>query len=133
MIFEARFRTSTITGTIATFIGLIEDTAGTNAVPITQDGDVLSDNNLVGFQRLEGDPDALDTVYTANGITAVTVGSDAYTLVADTWTKVGMWFNRNDVRLGWIVAVLNGEAVQSTVDLDWVRVAQRRVLSATNP
>lgn len=165
LIFEARIRTSTITNTKhSIFVGLLEDVAMTNAIPITQDGDVLADQNLVGFHRLETDGDTLDTVYTANGITAVTVKADAYTLVADAWTKLAMVFNRtgsnllefyvngvmlpdtkaipsaagtdfpNDVRLGWVAAVQNATGTTpGQTDLDWVRVAQRRVLSATNP
>jgi hypothetical protein len=164
LIFEARIRTSTIANTKhGIFVGLIEDVAPTAILPIAAAG-TLSDNNLVGFHRLEADGDKLDTVYKANGVTQVSVETDAFTLVADAWTKVGMWFNRlgtnvleflvngvplattlaipsgagddfpNDVQLGWIVAVLNATATTpGQTDLDWVRVAQRRVLSATNP
>ena len=92
--FEARVKSSTITDTKhGFFLGLIEDVALTATVPIAAAG-TLSDNNFVGFHRLEGDGDQIDTVYKANGVTQVTVQADALNtaLVADTYTKLGMVF-----------------------------------------
>ena len=162
LVFETRLKMSTIADTtIGVFAGLIENVAPTAIVPITAAG-VLSANNLVGFHRLEGDGDKFDTYYKADNVTAVAVQADAVTLVADTYIKLGMTFNRggdnilryysdgleltnskfipsaagtdfpNDVRLGWIVAVLNGAGSSpGTVSLDWVRCAQRRATAAT--
>lgn len=91
--FEARVKTSTITDTKhGFFLGLMENAALTATVPIAAAG-TLADQNFVGFHRLEGDGDALDTVYKADGVTQVTVGTDAVTLVADTYVKVGMVFD----------------------------------------
>lgn len=160
LVFEARISTTTVTDTKhGILVGLCEDTAFSATVPIAADG-TKADINMVGFHRLEGDGDALDTVYKANGVTAVTVQSDAQVIAADTYYKLGMTFNRrrdnrlrfyingleltttkeipsaagtdfpNDVRLGWFVAVLNATATTpGSANVDWVRVAQRRVTS----
>jgi hypothetical protein len=97
--FEARILTSTIADAKHNiFIGLMEDAALTATVPLSATG-TLADQNLVGFQRPEtvrsvaGTGGAiLNTVYKANGVTAVTVQSDAVTLVASTYVKLGMVF-----------------------------------------
>lgn len=140
LVFEARVKSSTIADTKhGIFVGLIESAALSATVPIAANG-TLADQNLVGFHRLEGDGDKIDTVYKADGVTAVTVKADAITLVADTYVKLGMVFNRggdnvlrfykngveladtkaipsaagtdfpNDVRLGWVIAALNATA-----------------------
>lgn len=90
--FEARVKVSTIADTkFGMFLGLMQNVALTATVPIAADG-TLADTNLVGFHRLEGDGDYVDTVYKADGVTAVTVGTDAKVLVADTYVKLGMVF-----------------------------------------
>ncbi len=90
--FETRVKFSTIADTKnGVFIGLLEDVALTATVPIAAAG-TLADKNFVGFHRLEGDGDAIDTVYKADGVTQVTVGADALTIAADTWVKLGMVF-----------------------------------------
>lgn len=94
---EARLKVSSIGDTIAGVLaGLIEATTLTAIVPITAAG-ALADKNLVGFFRLEGDGDQLDTVYKADGVTAVTVKADALAdlptttaLTASTYVKLGM-------------------------------------------
>ena len=137
LVYEARVKTSTIADTKHGFLlGLCEDTAFSATVPIAAAG-TLADLNFVAFHRLEGDGDYVDTVYKANGVTQVTVKADAQVLVADTYIKLGMVFNRkgdnrlyfyadgielpdykeipsaagtdfpNDIRLGWFPAVLN--------------------------
>lgn len=158
LVFECRIKRANITATFGFFVGLIETAALSATVPITAAG-ALSDNNLVGFFQPEGDPDGVDTTYKANGVTAVTVQADAITLVADTYVKMGMTFNRggdnilrfynngfeltsskfipsaagtdfpNDVRLGAVVAFLNGATAALSGTIDWIRVAQRRVTS----
>jgi|GEM_PF-1038995 len=88
--FEARIKVDTIADTKnGVFCGLMENTALTAVVPITAAG-ALADVNLVGFHRLEGDGDYFDTVYKANGVTQVTVQSDAALIAADTYVKLGM-------------------------------------------
>lgn len=78
--------------------GLMADTAITATVPITAAG-ALADTGLVGFQRPEtakagaGTGGAtLNAMYKASGVTAVTVQADAGTLVAATYTNLGLKF-----------------------------------------
>lgn len=90
--FEARVLTSTITDTKhGIFLGLLENVALTATVPIAAAG-TLSDNNLVGFHRLEGDGDYFDAVYKADGVTQVTVQADAALIAASTYTNLGLKF-----------------------------------------
>lgn len=155
--FEARIKSSTITDTKhGIFLGLMEDVALTATVPITAAG-AIADKNVVGFHRLEGDGDMFDTVYKADGVTQVTVGSDAVTIVADTYVKLGFIYDPatyvltfykngvkladtktipsaagtdfpNDVRLGLVVAVLNATGTTpGNSEIDWWRCAQLSV------
>ena len=99
--FEARVKASTIADTKnGFFIGLMQNVALTATMPIAAAG-TIGDTNLVGFHRLEGDGDMLDTIYKADGVTQVTVQADAVTLVADTYVKIGMKF---EAETDWQVA-----------------------------
>jgi hypothetical protein len=95
--FEARCKVSSIADTIFdTFIGFGDQMTLTATVPITATAGSMADENWVGFHHLGTDGDQFDTAYKADGHTAVYVGSDAITLLADTYVKVGMSFNPND-------------------------------------
>jgi len=97
--FEARFKTSTIADTKhGIFVGLIDAATLSATVPIAADG-TLADEDLVGFWRLEGDGDKMDTYYKAGGITAVAVCADAVTLVADTYKRVGVRYSKSEKKL----------------------------------
>ena len=75
--FEVCLQTSTVADTKhGFFTGLIADSAITATSPIAAAG-TLADVNFVGFHRLEGDGDQIDTVYKADGVTQVTVDTDA--------------------------------------------------------
>lgn len=155
--FECRVKSSTITDTKhGIFAGMMADNALTATVPITAAG-AIADINIVGFHRLEGDGDYFDTVYKADGVTQVTVGSDAAVIAADTYVKLGFVFDPktyvlsfyrngvklantytviaaagtdfpNDVRLGLVVAVLNATAsTPGSSEIDWWRAAQLAV------
>lgn len=97
--FEARMLTSTITDAKHNiFLGLFENVSLTATVPITAAG-ALSDNNMIGFQRPESARTTAGTggaimnaVYKADGQTAVNAQTDAVTLVAATYTNLGMKF-----------------------------------------
>jgi hypothetical protein len=97
--FEARILTSTITDAKHNiFLGLMENVALTATVPITAAG-ALADKNLIGFQRPESARTTAGTggaimnaVYKADGQTAVNAQTDAVTLVAATYTNLGMKF-----------------------------------------
>ena len=152
--FEARVKSSTIADTKhGFFLGLIANPTLSATVPIAAAG-TLADVNLVGFHRLEGDGDYVDTVYKADGVTQVSVGTDAQVLVADTYIKLGFVYDPadyylrfygngielsstkyiptaagtdfpNDVRLGWFFAVLNATgSTPGDSSIDWIRVFQ---------
>lgn len=114
--YEAIVKTSTIADTKhGFFLGLLESVSLTATVPIAADG-TLADQNLVGFHRLEGDGDKVDCVYKADGVTQVTVQADAGTLVADTYTKLGMKFvpKRNIGKgIGYLTFYQDGVAIGS--------------------
>lgn len=158
LIFEARIKRDEITGTWGFFLGLIESVTLAVDVPLTITS-ALADNNMVGFQCEEADPANVNTAYKANGITAVTVQSNAITLVADTYAKLGMVFNRkgdnvlrfykdgveldtaytvpssagtdfpNDVRMGWVLGMMNGAGAACDTSVDWIHVAQKRTVT----
>lgn len=98
--FECRIKFSDIADTKnGLFVGLRENAALDATHPIAAAG-TLADENFVGFHRLEGDGDQIDTVYKANGVTQVTVQADALAsaLVADTYVKLGLIFEpENDL------------------------------------
>lgn len=93
--FEARVQASTITdGLQQMFVGLMADIAQTAAIPIASTT-ALANTNIVGFFQQgtgTGYGAAMDTIYKASGVTAVTVQAKAVTLAAGTWTKLGMVF-----------------------------------------
>ncbi len=153
-IFEARVKTDTIANSKHNiFVGLLESVVPTVSIPIA-DNSALADQNLVGFHRLGSDGDYFDTVYTANGVTAVSVQADAAVIVADTWVKLGMYFDGttlyfykdgvvlstsktipsgagtdfpNDVNLGLVFAMRNVTASSpGAAYLDWMIAAQLR-------
>lgn len=96
---EWRMLTSTITDTKHNiFSGLMTNNALTAISPITALG-ALADVGLVGFKRPEDAKGAagtggatLNAVYKASGVTAVVVQADAGTLVAATYTNLGLKF-----------------------------------------
>lgn len=151
--FECRLKKSALTDSKAGFfIGLQDAQTLSATVPIAADG-TLADTNHVGFHNLEADGDTFDTVYKADGVTAVTVAADAVTVVADTYVKLGMRYHSrtkllkfykdgveladsvtipaadgtdfpNDVRMGLVAAILGADTSAPTVELDWWRIAQ---------
>jgi hypothetical protein len=93
--FEVELQTSLITDALSNlFVGLMDNTALTAAVPFAS-ATTLSNNNIVGFFKAGsgvGSGAAMSTTYKATGVTAVTVGANQVTLVANTLTKLGMLF-----------------------------------------
>lgn len=152
--FECRFKTALIATTENSFfVGVMEDTAGTVAVPLLTTGE-LADKNLVGFHKPEANTTTFNGSYKADGITAVAVNSGIGTLVADTYVKVGMRFKSADKKLyyyvdgveqttkksipdntgtdfpadkalGWIIAMAVGAGASDNIlTADWIRCAQ---------
>jgi hypothetical protein len=122
--FEARLVTTTIADTKHGFVIGVAQTYGATlgaTVPIAAAG-TLADINFVGFHRLEGDGDKLDTIYKADGVTQVTVKADAITLVASTWLKVGMLYEPRDGKLYYYlngVPLLNSKTIPSATGTDF--------------
>ncbi len=135
-------------------MGLIEDTAGTVAVPLLTTGE-LADKNLIGFHRPEANTTTFNGSYKSNGNTAVVSNSGIGALTAATYVKLGFTFNQRndnkvrwfvnnveqataktvpdntgtdfpaDVALGWMIAMAVGAAASdNTLTADWIRVAQ---------
>lgn len=139
------------------FFGINASQTLSATVPIAAAG-TLADSNFVGFHRLEGDGDQVDCVYKADGVTQVSQLSDAVSsanvasgssaLVADTYIKLGMFFNAstfvftwfingiplqtpktvpsaagtdfpNDIAMGMVLAMLCGSSNDSIVTMDW--------------
>lgn len=162
--YETRLKTNTVTDTRHGFVsGLWAQQTLTAIVPIVAAG-TLADNNFVGFHRLEGDGDQIDTVYKADGQTQVTVKADAISttagvhtaagsLAADTYIKLGMFFDPqpsrlyfyingvklpdyasvpstagnpfpNDVQMGLCFAMLCASADDAICTLDYIQAAQ---------
>jgi hypothetical protein len=151
--YEARIKKSTIAATKhGAFLGFIDEQALADNIPIVDAGDLM-DANLVGFFLDEDNTTGVDTVYKANGITAVTVKADAVTIAADTFVKLGMHFDGAalltfyadgvpladtkaipnatgtdfpaDVRLGLVFSVLNATATTpGSSTIDWWAAAQ---------
>jgi hypothetical protein len=98
--FECQIKKSTLTtANMDFFVGLMGNSALTATVPITAAG-ALADVNLCGFFCPESGTSGVNTVYKADGVTAVTVGTGEATLVADTFTKLGMKLTQSGDRVG---------------------------------
>jgi len=95
---ETRIKSSTITtAEQAFFLGLMDATPQTAAVPLTADG-AIANINCVGFHKPQANLALFDTSYKANDVTAVEVNSNVGTLEVDTYIKLGMKFDtRNNV------------------------------------
>ncbi len=90
--FEIRVRSSTIADTKhGFFLGLFESLVPTSISHLLDAG-TIADKNFIGFHRLEGDGDKVDIVYKADGQTQQSF-TDAFTLVADAWVKLGFLFD----------------------------------------
>lgn len=125
---EVRLKTNTVTDTRhGFFAGLLDQATLSATVPIAAAG-TLADENFVGFHRLEGDGDQIDTVYKANGVDQVTVKADAISttagvhtaagaLAADTFIKLGMKFTPLDRTLRFYinnVELVDNKVIPST-------------------
>tara|TARA_R100000654_G_scaffold8278_1_gene19555 strand:- start:2671 stop:3462 length:792 start_codon:yes stop_codon:yes gene_type:complete len=94
--FEARLKTSNITASKqAFFVGLMDATTVTSDIPLTNTG-TISDTNVIGFHKEEGNTTAFDATYKANGETQVVVNENVGTLAVDTYVKLGMRFDPED-------------------------------------
>lgn len=95
VIFEARFRMSSIADDAAAiFIGLMEENGAVHNAKVDDTGATI-DNDFIGFETVHtnggttGANATLNFVWKKDGATKVTLISGVKTLVADTWYKVG--------------------------------------------
>lgn len=152
--FESRFKTLlTATTENRFFIGLMDTTAVTAAVPLTATG-ALADVNLVGFHYPDADTTTFDFSYKADGVAAVVVNDGLASITADTYVKAGFKFDArkrvissyingvkqantkvmpsaagtdfpNHVALGVVAAMSCGAAANdNVVTIDWIRAGQ---------
>ncbi len=148
---EMRVATNITTGNSTLWFGFCEEglLATTTLLKIDEGG--MNDVDYVGFERITADADALDTTYnTASGGTSpVIVGTDAVTVVATTFIKLGIYcdgttvyFYADGVRLAdsvlltatdfpdaielalYIGVMCDAAEADIYVDVDWVRIAQ---------
>lgn len=112
--FEARLKLSSVTdGQMAMAIGLAQ-VGGAGADFIVDTTGEVSDVDFVGFSVDAGNGDALRLVYNTAGGGGITEHSaNAATLAADTWFKVGVFFDGNTT----LQFYHNGEPVGSAVDI----------------
>lgn len=109
--FEARLKNNEAADTKnGFFVGLLDQATLSATVPIAANG-TLADENFVGFHRLEGDGDQIDTVYKADTVTQVTVQQDVLSSVntvagafaADTFIKLGIRYRAKENELSFYV------------------------------
>ena len=93
-IFEARARFTSVTdGDGSIFIGLGEEGLAAANTPQAAATHALSSDDLIGFQILETDNNALTFKYRVNGQTAVSVLTYGTALTAATWYKMGFVYD----------------------------------------
>lgn len=106
----------------------------------------VADKDLLGFHTLAATPTRLDAVYRLAGGAKVIHSQGVNTLVANTWVKCGITYNRKVVRywvngvqvgavllpsaanfplaqmLAWYHSIKTGQAVSALTELDWMEL-----------
>lgn len=119
---------------------------------VITDSDVMADVDYVGFQKTFAGTTLIASVFNTNGQTAHTpVDTDAVTVEANTFTKIGLYcdgttvfFYQNGVRgtgvtivtadfpddklLAFYVSLMAGHGDKCSVSVDWVAIAQAYTL-----
>ena len=147
--FECRVQVSTIAASInQIFIGFAEEALNSQGALLLINEAGLADVDYVGFLKEYTDGSGLNTEFNTNGGTNVSNGNEA-TLVATTWTKLGIYCDGDTVTFyvdGVSLATTtttgtadfpNGEELVfylenlcgaagtvGTITVDWVRIAQ---------
>ena len=90
---EARLRVSSVTDDVLGLLfGLVEEGSAA-ADMIADDGTDIADKDFVGFFVKSDDGNSVDTIFQTSGSAFTTVQADAATLVADTWFKLGIFYD----------------------------------------
>ena len=148
---EARIKVSSIADTISQlFIGFAEEALTTGGLLLTVNEGGLADKDYVGFVREYADGDQLNTNFnTASGGSSPVSNSNAVTLVATAYTKIGMYsdgttltFYQDGVALAdtfllaatdfpldeemafYIENMCGAAGTANALTVDWVRIAQ---------
>lgn len=109
LAFETTIKLSTVTDDkMSVFIGLCEENAAA-ANFITDDTGVLTVKDTVGYQILPADGNAFDAIHQTASGALVTVEAATTAVVADTWIKLGIYYDDEET-VGYYV---NGVLVAS--------------------
>lgn len=152
--FEGRIRTSSVTtGRSAFIFGLAEEGfAASNCVTDAGAANAIADKDFVGFGVWADAGTEIDAFYHTASATAVTHKANIGTLAADTWVKLGLyfdgfsqiWFYVDGVRYGTaalesatgfpdgeelspVFAIKNVQGTSTTYDIDWWAFAQEAI------
>ena len=99
MWFEARMKKSSVTDNQCAFAiglvsGILDERAADNGVLADNTGDIVDSIGFIGFRNLHDNGEELDFVYQDAAQTApVEAAANLATLVADTYFKVGFYFD----------------------------------------
>ncbi|KKN12945.1 hypothetical protein LCGC14_1011450, partial [marine sediment metagenome] len=147
--FECRIQVSTIATAInQIFIGFAEQALNSQGTLLLINEAGLADVDYVGFLKEYTDGTGLNTEFNTNGGTNVSNGDEA-TLVATTWTKLGIYcdgdivtfyvdgvslatttttgtadFPNGEELVLYIENLCGGAGTVGTITVDWVRIAQ---------
>ncbi len=148
---ECRIQVSTIAGDVSQlFIGFAEEALNSAGALLAINEAGMTDKDYVGFVKEYADGDAMNTDFnTASGGTSPVSNSDAVTLAAATWTKLGMYtdgttltFYQDGVALTdtftlaqtdfpdgeemafYLENMCGAIGTVGTVTIDWLRIAQ---------
>lgn len=149
--FETRVKKASIAdNALAFFVGLSEEALAAADTLVDNTGEI-ADKDVIGFQTLHADGDAVLGIYRKQGQTKGTVTGATAAMVADTWIKLGLYFDGlttltyfidglavgevtdidattfpdgEELALLWATKV--GAAAESKTQMDWWRAAQLR-------
>lgn len=142
---ECRFRALTVADA-GIYVGMGEEALAANDALMVDNTMEVADKDLLGFHTLAASPTRLDAVYRLAGGSKVIHSQEVATLVANTWFKLGITFNRKTVRfwvdgvqkgavllpsaanfplaqmLAFYASMKTGQAVTAKMQLDWVEI-----------
>ncbi len=143
-------RTTIVDSNMNLFVGFAEEGLVATTT-FWSTSDALADKDWVGFGSVITDGDKLDTMYntaSASGVPA-NVTADAVTMAADTFTKLGIYFDGTTINfyqdgvlitdttpltvttagfpdgeeMAFYIAIMNAGGEDTSAKIDWVRIA----------